>query len=142
SFELAGREEPFTAAELSSIAPAASAFATRREGSIRVAFFADRDPAAMRTAIQAAGAQVVMDSGYDFIVNIAANRVVELLRVPGVKAIEAHRTETLANQRAGVIVGTNQVRSLGNINFLTNLDGSGEIIGVVDSGLDNGVFPT
>ncbi len=132
----------YPAADLASLSPAAAAFTARPEGSIRVSFFADRDPSAMRAAIEAAGAHVVTDSGYDFIVNIGANRVVELLGVSGVKALEAHRTETLANQRAGVILGTNQVRSLGAINFLTNLDGTGEIIGVVDSGLDNGVFPT
>jgi subtilisin family serine protease len=37
-----------------------------------------------------------------------------------------------------VIVGANQVRDLGSVNFLVNLDGLGEIGAVVDSGFDVG----
>lgn len=142
SFELAGREEPCTAADLASLAPSPEAFASRPEGAARVAFFADRDIAAMRARIESAGAQIVTDTGYDCVVNVPVARVPDLLRVPGVKSLEPHRTATLANQRAGIILGANQVRNLGNVDFLTNLDGTGEIVGVVDSGLDNSVFPT
>jgi hypothetical protein len=53
-----------------------------------------------------------------------------------------HRVPRLANQRAGLIMAVNQVRNFGNVDFLVNLDGTGEIVGVIDSGFDNGVVPS
>jgi hypothetical protein len=46
----------------------------------------------------------------------------------------------LCNHNAGVILGANQVRDLGTVNFLVNLDGLAEIGAVVDSGFDVGTL--
>ncbi len=142
SFELAGRKEPFSAAGLSDLRADPERFASVPEGAVRVSFFSDRDIEDRLPAVEAAGAEVVADRGFDLVINVPVERVPALLRTPGVRALEPHRPPTLSNQRAGMIMGANQVRNFGKVDFLVNLDGSGEIVGVFDSGLDNGVTPT
>jgi len=142
SFELAGQEEPFTATTLALAAPAPSLFEPRPDGALRVAFFADVDRVAAAAAVTAAGATVVESGADALLVNCSAARVPALLQVAGVQEVEPHREPGLNNQRSGLIMGANQVRNFGNLDFLVNLDGSGEIVGVFDTGLDNGAVPT
>ena len=60
-----------------------------------------------------------------------ADQLLAIAKISGVQSIELYQTPILSNQRAGVIVGVDQVRSTGNVDFLVNLDGQGEIVGVV-----------
>jgi hypothetical protein len=92
----------------------------------------------MRAALTAAGAVVLSEATPAFHLDVAADRLRAIARIPGIQAIEKIAVDSLSNQRAGIIVGANQVRNLGNVDFLTNLDGTGEIVHVIDSGLDNG----
>lgn len=142
SHELAGREEPFDAASLATARPDAAMFESTLEGALRVVFFADAETSGMRAAVTAAGAEVVGDTGEALLVNCSAANLPALLRVQGVRAIEPHRPPRIENQRAGVIIGANQVRNFGSVDFLVNLDGAGEVVGVFDTGLDNGAVPT
>ncbi|HMV47917.1 MAG TPA: S8 family serine peptidase, partial [Blastocatellia bacterium] len=138
SYLLTGRNEPFSARDLRSMAVAPESIPANESGALEVAFFADRTPAEMRPAIEAAGATVKTDTGYSLIIDLPAERLPALLRVSGVFSVEAHIEPQVQNQRAALILATNQVRNLGNVDFLVNLDGSGEIVGVVDTGLDSG----
>jgi hypothetical protein len=142
SFELAGRSEPFDADSLAQARVDTSLLQPQEAGCLRVLLFADVDPATGRAALAAAGAPVLGGDGDALHVNAPAAGLQALLRVPGVRTVEPLRQPGFDNQRAGVILGANQVRNFGNVDFLVNLDGSGEIVGIVDSGLDNGAVPT
>jgi hypothetical protein len=135
-FVLAGRTEPFPAAELSGMRVDEAVAATKPEGALEVAFFADCDFEEMVTRVQAAGAVVVENRGYDLVINIVPARIPELLRIEGVKSVDIHIPPTIENFRGGIISGANQVRNFGSVDFLVNLDGSGEIAGVFDTGID------
>jgi serine protease AprX len=135
-FELAGRTEPFSAAELRNMRIDEEAAATKPEGALEVAFFADRDFQEMVTLVQSAGAVVVENRSFDIVINILPERIPQLLRIEGVKSVESHTAPTLENFRGGIISGANQIRNFGNVDFLINLDGSGETAGVFDTGLD------
>src|SRR6185436_1119213 len=73
-----------------------------------------------------------------FVVRVSQERVLEVLRVPGLFAAEPPVERILDNNAGGVILGVNQVRTVGSVSFLVNLDGRGEIGGMVDSGCDVG----
>src|SRR4051812_11667949 len=111
------------------------------QGNIQVALFDDVRSAELRAAIEATGAVVVADLGYGFVVTADPSAVIRLVRVPGVFAVEAFLPPDTGNDRSGIILGTDQVRSVGAVDFLVNLDGAGEIVGVIDSGLDTGALP-
>ena len=142
SFEIAGRNEPFSAQDLAGMHVDAQKIAERPEGALTVSFFSDRDLAEMRPLVEAAGARVVESLGVALVINASADAIPAVLRVPGVRALELHQETSVANERAGIIMGANQVRNFGNVDFLVNLDGTGEIAGVFDTGLDNGAVPT
>src|SRR5215208_7065050 len=140
SFELAGRQEPFDAASLRNLAVAPASVPPGDGGNIRVRLFDDVSPDTVRADIEGS-ATVNTEIEHGFVVSADHSRVTALARIPGVFAVETFFAPTLRNDRSGAIIGTNQVRNLGNVNFLVNLDGSGEIVGVIDSGLDTGVTP-
>jgi subtilisin family serine protease len=121
------------------VAPARPA--DSEEGNVQVALFDDAGSAEVLAAVQATGAIVVVDLGYGFVVRADPSAVLRLVRVPGVFAVETFNPPDPGNDRSGVILGTDQVRSVGAVDFLVNLDGAGEIVGVIDSGLDTGSLP-
>lgn len=139
SYILAGREEPYSATELRNLALDPAMLAPEDTGTLEVTFFADVTPAGMQTAVEALGISVLHDTGYNLVINATVEQALALARLEGVFAIERHIPATLGNQRAGIITTVNQVRDLGNTTFLTNLDGTGETVGVIDSGFDGGV---
>jgi hypothetical protein len=142
SFDLAGREEPYSARDLHGLAIAALAPPEDAQGNVRVMPFADALTADIRSGVEATGATVAGDNGHVLVVNANATQVRQVLKVPGVRAVERHLERSFFNQRAGIIIAANQVRTFPAIDFLVNLDGAGEIVHVVDSGLDNGAgFP-
>ena len=110
-------------------------------GNVLVSLFDDVATADVHDAVVAAGAAVVADLGNGFVVRADAAAVSALAAVAGVFAVEAFAQPVVGNDRAGVIVGVNQVRHVGAVDFLVNLDGAGEIVGVIDSGLDTGALP-
>ncbi len=142
SHELAGSEEPLAPAALATAQVDPEMLAPTPGGALRVQFFADVDLAAAAAAVAAAGAEVAAHAGDALLVNCNAAQVPALLRVAGVRALERQRTVEIDNQRAGVILGTNEVRRFGRVDFLVNLDGTGEIVGVFDTGLDSGAALT
>ena len=109
------------------------------QGNVQVSLFDDLRSGDVLATVQATGATVVSDLGYGFVLTADAAAVLRLLRVPGVFAVEAFTPPEPANDRSGVILGTSQVRHVGSVDFLVNLDGAGEIAGVIDNGLDAGV---
>jgi hypothetical protein len=134
--DLAGAEEPLSAdsvAQLSvQLPPSVPA------GNLQVRVFDGLDPEDIRPALESAGATVVASIAHGFLVQAAPEAVNAILAVPGVFAASTPTTKRLSNHNAGVILGVNQVRDLGTVDFLVNLDGVGEIGGVVDSGFDVG----
>jgi hypothetical protein len=111
------------------------------QGNVQVQLFDDVRSDDALAAVQATGATVVADLGHGFVVRADAAAVLGLVRVAGVFAVEAFRPPQPGNDRSGVILGTNQVRHVGSVDFLVNLDGAGEIVGVIDTGLDTGALP-
>lgn len=141
-YRLAGRETPFSAADLRSARIDASDFVEDGKVRVQITVFDGVTTEETLPLVEAAGAQDAADTGHNLVAGIAPEDLPKLLAVPGVRAVEPYREPELAAQRAGIIIGANQVRNLGNVDFLVNLDGAGEIVGVLDSGLDNGALPT
>ena len=105
---------------------------------LEIQFFDDRQPGERRAAVEALGAGVRVDTGYSLIVDIPPSRVRELLRVEGVASVEPHRPAGLSNFRALAVTQVNHVAQFRNPGFLMALDGTGETVGIIDSGLDAG----
>ncbi|HEY0735978.1 MAG TPA: S8 family serine peptidase [Herpetosiphonaceae bacterium] len=148
SYELAGRDAPFDAASLSGLTIEPEQLPAREEGNIVIAFFEDVDLTDLitDTGMPIEG-RLPVDSGLRIIrvsmegVIAAANgpaAVRWVLRVPGVMAVTRFAPPTVSNDRAGVVTLVNQVRDFGQGEFALNLDGAGEIAGVIDTGLDLG----
>jgi serine protease AprX len=140
SHVLAGHDEPFTAASLRDLAVAPDSLPPAEGGNVQVRLFDDVSPDEARSAIEAAGATILADTGQGFVASVDADGLSRLLKVAGVFAVEINYPVGPANDRAGVIASVNQVRSFRKVNFLVNLDGTGEIVGVMDSGLGNGTM--
>lgn len=147
SHRLAGQEDPFTIANLSTLQIDPSALISTETGTIELLFFDDVDLTEITSAVTATGATIVTETGYSLIVNASANQITDLLKIPGLRVIEPYAAGELDNQRSGIIIGANQIRHIppGSTtpiaDFLVNLDGSGEIVGVIDSGVDAGGPP-
>jgi len=142
SFTLAGRDEPYDAIGLASLQVDPATVVASGQGTVEVLFFDDQRVDDRQVAVTAAGATVRQNIGYSLIVDVDAAQLPAVLRVPGVSLVERYIPADVTNFRAGVITQVAQVRSFGNVTFLTNLDGAGEIAGVVDTGLDTGVAAT
>ncbi len=134
--DLTGVGEQFTAASLPTLTlhvPPAAA-----EGNLQLQLF-DAVPAeTVRPLLEAAGASIVAEVAGGFLVEVAPERCPAILAVPGVYQATLPSRMDLCSHNAGVILGANQVRDLGTVNFLVNLDGGTEIGAVVDSGFDVG----
>jgi hypothetical protein len=141
SFSLAGRQEPYSAVELRDLHIDPLQLTPTETGTLEIAFFDDVVRNEARTALEAAGATILADTGYSLVIHASEGQLLNLLRVPGLQAVERYYEAVIGNQRAGIIVGVNQVRDFNQTNFLINLDGTGEIAGVIDSGFDAGVPP-
>ena len=138
SLDLTGAQEPFTAASVAgmtiTLPPDTPA------GNLDLRVFDGLAAADLRAALVAAGAAVVDESGQAFTLRVAPAAAAAVLSVPGVRWAGAATTAQVCNFNAGVIVGTNQIRNRGTVDFLVNLDGTGEIVGVLDSGCDVGTL--
>src|SRR5215208_1164102 len=140
SFTLAGRAEPFDAPSLRNLAVDPASVPPGDGGNLRLRLFDDVSPEEIRPNVEGM-ATVVAQTEQGFVVSADHSRVTALAGIPGVFAVEPFFPPTVENNHTGAIITTNQVRNVGNVNFLVNLDGSGEIVGVIDSGLDTGVTP-
>lgn len=145
--ELAAAEAPFTASSLRNmrvalpatvLAEPAQPDAVVPNGNLLVRTFDGWNPEALRPGLEAAGATVMEPAGQGFLLRVPPARVEAVLRVPGVFAAELPSIGSPDANNSGVIVGTNQVRTVGTVNFLVNLDGTGEVAGMVDTGVDVG----
>lgn len=134
--DLAGAQEPFTATSLRTLTVTLPE--DTEEGNLTVRTFDAVDPEELRAPLEAAGATIVEEADHGFRVRAPQPRANEILSVPGIFAAELPTQLVLHNHHAGVILGTDQVRSMGTVDFLVNLDGAGEIGAVVDSGFDVG----
>ena len=139
SFTLAGRQEPFDAASLSGLAVDPSRVPAREEGNVRVRLFDDVPPESARARVESVATVVIEDEG-GFVLSADPGAVTDLARIPGVLAVGTYLPPKLLNSRGGTIMATNEVRDFGNASFLVNLDGSGEIVGVMDNGLGTGTL--
>jgi len=145
SHRLCGREEPFGAVDLASLAVDPARLAPNTAGALAINPFDDLLTADLRPVLEAAGLTVVGDTGFTLLANLNADpaaasaQFISLLGITGVFSVDPHEERQVANQRAAIISGVNQVRDFGNTNFVVNLDGTGEIAGSIDSGFDAGV---
>lgn len=138
-YALAGRGEPFSAVSLAGMSLAAGSLPDGgSHGNVQVVLFDDVDPVTIQPAVEATGVTVINPTGYGFIVNADAAGVEALLRLPGVMDVEIFMPPEPENDRGRIILNINQVSHPGSSGFLVNLDGSGEIVGVMDTGLDHG----
>ncbi|WP_164000340.1 S8 family serine peptidase [Pyxidicoccus caerfyrddinensis] len=134
--DLTGTEEPFTATSLRNMQVTLPP--EEPDGNLLLRFFDGVNPESYREAVEAAGATIVADTAHGFRVRAPPERANDILRVPGLFAVQPPTTTELVNNNGGVILGTNQVRQVGTVNFLVNLNGVGEVAGMVDSGCDVG----
>jgi hypothetical protein len=139
AFALCGRTAPYGASDFGALAVDPAQVDGKQLG---VSFFDDAVAAELRGAVEAAGARVVDEASDQLVVEVAAAQVADLARVPGVRALEPSSPGGLANMRAGVITGVNQVRDRGPVSATlpVELDGAGEIVHVLDSGLHGGTI--
>jgi hypothetical protein len=137
-YDLAGSSEPLNAVAIGRIAVDPTRVVDNPDGNLQVVPFADVPPGNLQPALEAAGATMVNNLGYAMVISAPASSVPDLLRVPGLHALERHVPATLSNQRAAIIIGADQVRNFRRTDFLVNLNGAGETVHVYDSGLDNG----
>lgn len=137
---LMGRSQPLDTATLRNLTIDANSLpASGAAGNVIVSTFDDMLPDDGRAAVTGTGATIVQDTMSGFRVNATAEQVGALARIPGVFAVIEHLPDEVGNDRARVIIGTTQVQR-GSRDYLVNLDGSGEIAAVLDTGLDNGPF--
>jgi len=141
SLDLTGASQPFSAASLASLT--VSLPPDNPAGNLDLRIFDGLDEAevqAVQAALLAAGATVVYASGSAFTLRAPQAAANAVLSVPGVLWAGAASTAQVCNFNAGVIVGTHQIRNRGTVDFLVNLDGLGEVVGVLDSGCDAGTL--
>lgn len=100
--------------------------------------FDEYDSALLETALADLGIVIPEDEQGDLPIKVEADasNIGAVLQLAGLYAIEPYIQATTSNARAGIITGIEEVRSFGMTDFLINLDGSGEIVGVVDTGID------
>ncbi|HWS87654.1 MAG TPA: S8 family serine peptidase [Pyrinomonadaceae bacterium] len=135
-YRLAGRETPFSAADLPSAQVDPSEFVEGGRLTVQVTFFDGLTTGQAVALVEAAGGTDITDTGHSVVADIDPENLTLLLGAQGVRSVEPYREPGPATQRAGVIIGANQVRNFGKVDFLVNLDGSGEIVGVLDTGID------
>lgn len=147
-YPLAGQAAPFAADTLRTLQISAIDRVTPETGTVELVGFADTTPESLRSPVEATGATVVMNTGYSLIVSATATQLEAIAHIAGVGAIEPYRAIDLDNRRAGVIIAADQVRNIGPSlaapnaqNFVVNLTGAGEIVGIIDTGLDGGALP-
>lgn len=133
---LAGLEDPLDAAGLANLELQPPPGVP--EGNLQVEFFDGLEPEDSRAALEATGATVVGSIAQGFLLQVESSAVTQVLAVPGIFSASPVTRKRLFNHNAGVIVGANQVRNIGTVDFLVNLTGRGEIGAVVDSGFDVG----
>ncbi|NET38432.1 MAG: hypothetical protein F6K19_41625, partial [Cyanothece sp. SIO1E1] len=138
AYTLADRTEPFDATSLASLAIAPATLPTAESGNIRIRCFDDVDLAQFEQAIATTPATLVRPADSGFIVTADAPAVMALLSLPGVFSIEPFFAPRRRNNRGGVVMAAEQVRNTGQVDFLVNLNGAGEIVGVIDDGFDIG----
>jgi|GEM_PF-1473572 subtilisin family serine protease len=136
SLELAGLEEAVDAAGAAAISLQSPP--PHEGGNIRVETFDGVDAGELASAIEATGAEILAQDEDLLVVNAQAGQLEQILHIPGILHISPVKEHFLANHNAGVIIGANQVRNIGTVDFLVNLTGVGEIGAVVDSGFDVG----
>ena len=138
SLALAGLDEPLTAQTLSTLivtlAPPADG------GNLSLRCFDALSAADLVPALEAAGATVLQAGAQDLLLNVPPAAAAAVLSVPGLWTAAAPLSRRATAFRAGIIVGTNQVRHRGVVDFSVNLDGTGEVVGVIDSGCDAGTL--
>src|SRR5262249_41056495 len=118
---LAGASEPFTASSLRNLQVTVPP--DDPAGNLTLRFFDAIDPEERRDDLEAAGATIVSGSPHGFRVRAPQARIRDILHVPGLLAAELPTHMELTNNNSGVILGTNQIRAVGAVNFLVNLDG-------------------
>jgi subtilisin family serine protease len=134
--DLAGVEEPFTAANLAGMSIHLPASAP--EGNLQVSVFAGIDTATLQAAVQGTGANIVSETYQGFVVDCTPEQAQAVLGIPGILSAGIPAPKDWKNHNAGVILGVNQIRDIGTVDFMINLDGQGEIGAVVESGFDVG----
>ena len=138
NYTLTSVDHPFSAISLRELAVDPSRVPTSEVGNIEVQVFEDADLESVRSGLEAAGASVAFETGMGFVVHVPGEGVADLARIPGVFSVEPYYVAEPENDRGRIIISAEEVGNSGNNGFLVNLDGSGEIVGVVDSGLDHG----
>jgi hypothetical protein len=136
ALDLFGLEAPVAPAGLAALTLTLPPVAP--EGNLQVRSFDGVAAAGLRPALEQAGANVVAAFEQGFVLSVPPEAAAAVLSVPGLLTANLPTLAAPCNHNAGVILGTNQVRDLGTVNFLVNLDGLGEVGAVVDSGFDVG----
>lgn len=135
-FTLCGQTTPYNAFSLKELTVDANSLPATQEGNIQVRFFHNVDLEAARNAVEAAGVSIMGSIGYGFLVNADTTGVTNLIKVPGASTVESYYSPELQLDKSRKIVFANYVSLRENTHFSVDLDGAGEIVGVIDTSLD------
>ena len=136
-FQMAGRSEPFTAPELSSLAVDAAAIATENVTGISIEFFDDIDAETKRATVEATGAVIKGASANGFVLQPDPAVAAALLVIPGVYRLTLIAAVRLNLDRSRRVANVDAVNRMENLHFLSGVEGNGERLGLCDNGLDH-----
>ncbi|MBI2910460.1 MAG: S8 family serine peptidase [Chloroflexi bacterium] len=102
-------------------------------GEVEVTFFKGEDPATAIAAVERLGGVVTHRSRTQLRVRVAPDAVARLAAIEGVKRIDRHMPDEYDNDLSAGILQVADVRAS------HELDGEGQIVAVMDTGLDTGV---
>lgn len=103
------------------------------KGNLELRLFDARDQLDAVDAVRQVGGRVITAAGEVVVVYADLSRVPALAAIPQVREVNPYKPRTLANN---VATGITRIDTLRNDH---GLDGSGQIVGIADSGLDTGV---
>ncbi|GAB3436799.1 S8/S53 family peptidase [Flindersiella endophytica] len=142
-FNLTTRGQPFTTATLRELQISPAALPSADGGNLLIGLFDDIDPEQFQARITTTGATVQILDRWSIVAQADATQALAIARLPGVASLESYGAPVPGLDRSRVIVAADQVaQAFGGRQFLVDLDGAGEIAGVMDTGLDTGVLAT
>ncbi|HWQ18822.1 MAG TPA: S8 family serine peptidase [Methanotrichaceae archaeon] len=124
------------AENLASIAPSDEAQILQKQIEIRV--FPRESTAAIASKIRTAGGSVLVEKPETVVAVAPSSLIPDLAREQGVQSIIPHSFPEFHNDRAAEVMGVPEDSTFGDI----ALRGTGQIVGIADSGLDTGNMAT
>lgn len=135
---LAGRAEPFTRRTLRDLRVSDEHLPTGDEGNVEVRAFEGADREAFRDAINVTGAEIRHPTDDGLVLDVDSTSLSAVLRLSATFVIEPYIAPQPAVAHGRVIAGLGRSSGVRGLPASVDLRGEGEIVGVIDTGLDTG----